>query len=71
MKTLKGLCRSIVPIVVLLLVGTGAMAQAPPPNPPSEGVPLDVLAAILLAVGIGYGIMKIRNKKKSVAVEES
>jgi hypothetical protein len=40
-----------------------ALAQPPPPGPGGDAVPIQGLG-ILAALGIAYGVKKLRNKKK-------
>ncbi|HNZ43379.1 MAG TPA: hypothetical protein PLI16_09515 [Bacteroidales bacterium] len=42
---------------------TEVLAQAPPPAPSGNSVPINGLG-ILAALGIGYGIKKLRGKNK-------
>jgi hypothetical protein len=52
---------SLTLMMVVLAVGE-VLAQAPPPsmNPPEA--PLDGLVALLLTVGVGYGIYRSKGK---------
>ncbi len=55
-------------LVVILFVTSNVMAQVPCPNPGPgpcnpPGVPIDGGVGILLAIGIGYAISKLRNKE--------
>jgi len=50
--------RCVVLFGLLLFFTTGAFAQAPPPNNNPPGAPIDGMVAILLSVGVGYGMYR-------------
>lgn len=49
-------------LVLVLNIGI-SFAQAPPPNNPPSGAPLDGLVAGLIAVSVSYGYMKTKKAK--------
>ncbi len=57
-------------IIAFILFSTGIFAQAPPrpcpsqPCPPPGRYPIDGGIAVLIALGIGYGIKKVRDLEK-------
>lgn len=52
--------------LAFVLVAGVALCQVVPPAPnPNAGAPIDGMSSVLLAIGFGYGAMKLRlNKAK-------
>jgi len=54
----------IIYTVIFLLLTIGVFAEnVPQPGVPPPGLPIDGGLLTLLAVGFGYGVKKLRNKK--------
>ncbi len=55
----------LIVVVVLVLVSSTVVAQVTPPGghvPPPDGLPIDGGLGVLLALGIGYAVKKLRKE---------
>lgn len=51
-------------LIAFILVANSVLAQGPPPPPPPIEGPIDGGIAALFALGVGYGIKRIRDHQK-------
>lgn len=63
MKIPKLLERVLAIIFILVTIALVVNAQAPPPSTNPPGAPLDALATLLVAFGIGYGGSRLRKRQ--------
>ena len=49
--------------LTILLVSLGAYAQPFPPDPVSEGAPIDGFVSLLVLASVGFGAYRLREKQ--------
>ena len=57
---------AVVLFIILLVCDIGIFAQVLPPDPGKDpnSAPIDGGLSVLIAAGVGYGVKKIREKRK-------
>lgn len=51
----------------LIIISKAAFSQPLPPPVPQSWYPIDTVVALLLVVGVVWGVKKLKNKSRSVA----